>query len=78
LNKPDKLIERAAYHCLRRNPETLDQIFDNLSSKLNKQVLRGTVVALSDGIDTITWLCGYFASEISYSSDNHKRLQTYK
>jgi hypothetical protein len=70
--KIDKIIESAVSYCQQRNPEALDQIFDNLPVKLNKQVLDGTVAALETDIDALSWLCGYFASEINSTSDNQK------
>lgn len=32
--KTDKLVEQAVRYCQKRNPEALDQIFDNLSVNL--------------------------------------------
>lgn len=43
--------------------------------KSNKQVLYGTVAVLDKDIDTLGWLCGYFASEINRSEDNDKSHQ---
>lgn len=71
-SKIDKIIESAVRYCQKRNPEALDKIFDNLPVKLNKQVLDGTVVALEKDIDSLSWLCGYFSSEINSTSDNDK------
>lgn len=70
--KIDKLVESAVRYCQQRQPEALDQIFDNLPVKLNQQVLNGTVAALKKDIDSLSWLCGYFASEINSTSDNDK------
>jgi hypothetical protein len=70
--KIDKLVESAVRYCHKRHPESLDQIFDNLPVKLNQQVLNGTVAALKKDIDSLSWLCGYFASEINSTSDNDK------
>ncbi|QIR41789.1 hypothetical protein HCG51_34330 (plasmid) [Tolypothrix sp. PCC 7910] len=70
--KIDNLVESAVRYCQKRNPEALDKIFDNLPVKLNKQVLDGTVAALQKDIDSLSWLCGYFASEINSTSDNDK------
>jgi hypothetical protein len=70
--KIDKLIESAVRSCHKRHPEALDKIFDNLPVKLNKQVLDGTIAALEKDIDSLSWLCGYFASEINSTSDNDK------
>ncbi|WP_334841559.1 hypothetical protein [Nostoc sp.] len=70
--KIDKLVESAVCYCQQRQPEALDQIFDNLPVKLNQQVLNGTVAALKKDIDSLSWLCGYFASEINSTEDNQK------
>ena len=70
--KTDKLVQQVVFYCQKRHPEALDQIFDNLPVKLNKQVLDGTVAVLEKDIDTLSWLCGYFASEINSTSDNDK------
>ncbi len=70
--KTDKLVEQAVRYCHKRNPEALDQIFDNLSVNLNKQVVAGCLAAFCDDIDTRSWLCGYFAGEINRAEDNHK------
>ena len=59
-------------YCQKRHPEALDQIFDNLPVKLNKQVLNGTVAVWEKDIDTLSWLCGYSKSEINSTSDNDK------
>ncbi|KAF3884082.1 hypothetical protein AB0758_33035 [Tolypothrix bouteillei VB521301_2] len=40
--------------------------------QLNKQVLYATVAALEQDIDSVSWLCGYLASEINDVSDNDK------
>ena len=77
--KTEKLIQQIVKHCQKRSPESLDQIFDNLSvgltraefSNLNQQVMSGTVKVLSDS-DTLAWFCSYFASEINRSEDNDK------
>jgi hypothetical protein len=41
--KTDKLVEQAVRHAQKRDPESLDRIFDNLPIKLNEQVLFGAV-----------------------------------
>jgi hypothetical protein len=69
-SKIDKLVEQAVRYAQKRSPESIDTIFDNLPVKLNIQALNGAVVALQDDIDTLAWLCGYFASEINRSEDN--------
>ena len=68
----DKLVAFAVNHCHEQNPEGLDQIFDNLSAELNKQVLVGTVAALHGDTDSLSWFCGYFAGAINRSEDNDK------
>ncbi|MDB9372316.1 hypothetical protein [Nodularia sphaerocarpa] len=68
----DKLVEFAVRSCYQRHPEGLDKIFDNVPAKLKEQVLYGTLAALGTDIDSVSWLCGYFASEINSSSDNDK------
>ncbi len=73
--KTDKLIEQAVRYATKRGPESLDRIFDNLPVKSNEQVLFGAVAALSKDIDTLAWLCGYFASEINSTEDNDKSHQ---
>ncbi|MEA5574191.1 hypothetical protein [Calothrix sp. UHCC 0171] len=73
--KIDKLVEQAVRHAQKRNPKALDQIFDNLPVKMNKRVLDGAVAVLTQDIDTLAWLCGYFAGEINSASDNDKPNQ---
>lgn len=68
----NKLIERAVNYCNQRSPEGLDQIFDNLTPQLNKQVLMGTLALLGDDDDSLAWFCGYFAGAINRSEDNDK------
>ncbi len=70
--KTDKLVEQAVRYATKRDPESLDRIFDNLPVKLNEQVLFGAIAALAKDIDTLAWLCGYFAGEINKVSDNDK------
>jgi hypothetical protein len=57
--KTHKLVERAVHCCRMRQPEKLDQIFDNLPVKLNNQVLDDTLSALKEDVDSLGWLCGY-------------------
>lgn len=73
--KLDKFIEQAVDYSRRRNPEALDKILDNLPVELNNKVLQGTVKTLKQDIDSLSWLCGYFASEINSTSDNDKPRQ---
>ncbi|MFN6571961.1 hypothetical protein [Dendronalium sp. ChiSLP03b] len=70
--KIDKLVEDAVRYCHQRSPEALDSIFDNLPAALNKQVVTGIVAAFQGDINTLSWFCGYMASEINRSEDNHK------
>lgn len=56
--KIDKLVEYAVHSCHKRQPEALDKIFDNLPVKLNEQVLKSTLTALAQDIDSLSWLCG--------------------
>ncbi|MEO1375486.1 MAG: hypothetical protein AAFW70_14450 [Cyanobacteria bacterium J06635_10] len=59
----DKLIQIAVNCCHRRNPELLDEIFDDLPVEINKQILIGTVAVLHGDIDSTAWLCGYFQGQ---------------
>ncbi|MEH1919391.1 hypothetical protein [Nostoc sp.] len=70
--KIDKLIESAVRYCHKRHPENLDSIFDNLPVNLNQRVVTGILAALQKDIDTLSWFCGYMASEINRSEDNQK------
>jgi hypothetical protein len=70
--KTEKLIEQAVTACQDRRPEALDKIFDALPVTLNKQVLDGALDALKEDINSLAWLCGYFAGEINRSQDNEK------
>ncbi|MEM7713429.1 MAG: hypothetical protein AAF349_07600 [Cyanobacteria bacterium P01_A01_bin.68] len=68
----NELIEIAVGCCYQRNPELLDEIFDNLPIDLNKHVIMGTVAALQGNVDSTAWFCGYFARAINHSEDNEK------
>ncbi|MEJ6487789.1 hypothetical protein N0Y54_42230 [Nostoc punctiforme UO1] len=70
--KTDKLVESAVRYCHKRHPEALDSIFDNLPVNLNQRVVTGILAALQKDIDTLSWFCGYMASEINRSEDNQK------
>jgi len=70
--KIDKLIESAVCYCHKRHPEVLDSIFDYLPVNLNQRVVTGILTALQKDIDTLSWFCGYMASEINRSEDNQK------
>ena len=70
--KTEKLAERVVQYACDRSPESLDRVFDNLPAKLNLQVLNGVIATLEKDIDTVAWLCSYFAGEINSSEDNNK------
>jgi len=70
--KIEKLIERVVQSACDRSPESLDRVFDNLPVKINSQVLDGAIATLEKDVDTVAWLCGYFAGEINSSEDNNK------
>ncbi|WP_026736119.1 hypothetical protein [Fischerella sp. PCC 9605] len=70
--KTDKLVEQVVCYCHKRHPEALDKIFDTLPASINKQLVAGTVAALSGDTDTLAWFCGYMASAINRSEDNQK------
>ena len=68
----NEIVEIAVGCCYQRNPELLDEIFDDLPVEINKQILSGTVAALNDDIDSLAWFCGYFAGAVNRSEDNEK------
>lgn len=68
----NKIVEIAVGCCHQRNPELLDEIFDDLPVETNKQILSGTVTALRNDIDSAVWFCGYFAGAVNRSEDNEK------
>ncbi|MGB6296546.1 MAG: hypothetical protein WBF90_10210 [Rivularia sp. (in: cyanobacteria)] len=68
----NEIVEIAVGCCYQRNPELLDEIFDDLPVEINKQILSGTVTALQGDIDSTAWFCGYFAGAINRSEDNEK------
>ena len=68
----NEIVEIAVGCCHQRNPELLDEIFDDLPVEINKQVLAGTVAALQGDTDSLAWFCGYFAGAINRSEDNEK------
>lgn len=67
-----KIVEIAFGCCYQRNPELLDEIFDDLPVDINREVLLGTVAALQGDTDSLAWFCGYFAGAINRSEDNEK------
>lgn len=71
----DKLIERIVRYCLKRSPEALDQLFDRLprhDEKLSQSIITAIVAQLQSDLDTLSWLCGYMASEINRREDNDR------
>lgn len=70
--KIDKLVESAVRYCQQRSPGALDQIFDNLPVNLNQQVVTGILAAFQGDVDSLSWFCGYMASEINCTQDNQK------
>ena len=69
-SKLDILAELAIRYCQQRSPEKLDSIFDYQSPALNQQINSRVITALD--IDTLSWFCGYLASEINCTQDNEK------
>ena len=68
----NEIVELSAGCCCQRNPELLNEIFDDLPVEINKQVLSGTVAVLQGDTDSLAWFCGYFAGAINRSEDNEK------
>jgi hypothetical protein len=69
------LISRIHHHCHNRSPEALDLIFDALPQNdeaLSCQIISAIVAQLGNDLDSLSWLCGYMASEISCSEDNQR------
>lgn len=71
-SKLDILAESAIEHCQQRHPEGLDRIFDNQPVTFNQQLLPKVIAALKLDINTLSWFCGYLASEINCTKDNQK------
>ncbi|MEA5553284.1 hypothetical protein VB713_20295 [Anabaena cylindrica UHCC 0172] len=71
-SKLDILAESAIRYCHQRYPEALDNIFDNHSPEFNRPIFSKVIAALQTDIDTLSWFCGYLASEINTSEDNRK------
>lgn len=77
-----KLIERMVHYCQKRNPEALDRLLDSVhmghtaqeSERLSYSLTHGTVTQIQSDIDTLSWFCGYMASEINRSEDNDRSL----
>ena len=68
----DRLIDRIVRYCHKRDPEALDRIFDSLPQNdehLSQQIITATVAQLGIDLDTLSWFCGYMASEINRSED---------
>lgn len=78
--KTDKLVEQVVRCCHQRYPEGLDQVFDRLPvdhtvkeyKRLNEELVAGTIASLQQDTDTLSWFCGYMASEINCTSDNYR------
>lgn len=78
MTKIDKIAVEVVNHCRNHNPEELDQIFDKLPvgltpkkyQNLYERLLAKILFSLKEDIDTLSWFCGYFASEINHSEDN--------
>lgn len=78
----EKLIERMVRHCQKRNPEALDRLLDSVHldhtpqeiERLSYQLTQGTVAQIQSDIDTLSWFCGYMASEVNSSEDNARHL----
>lgn len=68
----NEIVELSVGCCHQRNPELLDEIFDDLPVDINKQILSGTVAALQGDTDSLAWFCGYFAGAVNRSEDNEK------
>lgn len=68
----NEIVELSVGCCYQRNPELLDEIFDDLPVEINKQILSGTVTALQGDIDSTAWFCGYFAGAVNRKEDNEK------
>ncbi len=70
--KSIKKVEDAVRYCQQRSPEALDSIFDHLPVNFTQQVITGILAAFQKDIDTLSWFCGYMASEINRTQDNQK------
>ena len=70
----ESLAKLVVHYCNLRYPEALDRIFDNLPMNVNEEVLAGTIKLLNKDIDALGWFCGYMASEINCSNDNHRSI----
>jgi len=77
-----KLIERMVRYCQKRNPEALDRLLDSVhvghtahdSERLSYVLTHGTIKQIQSDINTLSWFCGYMASEINRSEDNQGAL----
>ena len=72
----NKLVEQVVRNCKERRPEALDQIFDNLLTSeyqhITLELLEEISASLQNDINTLAWFCGYMASEINHTLDNHQ------
>jgi len=71
-SKLDRLADLTIRHCQQRNPQALDRIFNHQSPAHNQDLLAQVIPVLYSDLDTISWLCGYLASEINQIEDNNK------
>jgi hypothetical protein len=71
----DQRIDRIVRYCHKRSPEALDRVFDTLphnDEHLSQQIIAATVAQLRTDLDTLSWFCGYMASEINHSEDSDR------
>jgi hypothetical protein len=71
----DKLIEHIVRDCHQRSPEALDRTFDALprnDEPLSQSIITAIVAHLQSDLDTLSWFCGYMASEISRCEDSDR------
>jgi hypothetical protein len=71
----DKLIERIVRYCHKRSPEALDRIFDALprnDENLSQRIIAAIATQLQPDLDTLSWFCGFMASEINRSEDSDR------
>jgi hypothetical protein len=71
----DELIQCIVRYCQKQSPEALDRIFDALPKQdetLSQRIVNGTVAQLQSDLDTLSWFCGYMASEINRREDSDR------
>lgn len=78
MTKINDIATEVMYCCYERNPEALDNIFDNLSrdeyQSITHKLLEAISILLKKDVDTLAWFCGYMASEINRTEDNFKPI----